>query len=350
MAMAAAPALQQRAWGQQVRLPAAVRVGIVGLEGHWTEMTQPLGQLPDVSIVALATPDEKAARGALRRKGMEGARHYRDYREMLDREKLDVVALTNSNGDRADAVVAVAERKIHPVAEKPLATTWEGLARVKKAVNDSGVKLGMLLPMRFDPPYKAIKQLCESGELGEIVQVSAQKSYKLGERAEWFRDRRQYGSSVIWIGIHMVDLMRWCSGREFVRVASMESRVGHPELRDMQTVTGSIYGLDNGGLGILRMDYLRPETAKSHGDDRLRIAGQTGIAEYQTSTGVTVISTRRGQHTLTELPPKSWLFVDYLRATYLNEPPVITVPDMYRTTEIVLRSWDAAEQNKVLEL
>ena len=58
----------------------------------------------------------------------------------------------------------------------------------------------------------------------------------------------------------------------------------------METATASVLQLDNGGLATLRVDYFRPETAPTHGDDRLRLAGTKGIVEYQASTGVTLMT------------------------------------------------------------
>ena len=39
--------------------------------------------------------------------------------------------------------------------------------------------------MRLSAPYLAMKQIVESGEIGEIGQIDAQKSYKLGDRPAW---------------------------------------------------------------------------------------------------------------------------------------------------------------------
>ena len=118
--------------------------------------------------------------------------------------------------------------------------------------------------------------------------MGAQKSYKIGlergQRPEWMRHRETYGGTIPYIGIHMVDLMRWVSGREFVETAAFQSRVGFDELRDMENNTAVIYRLDNRGTANLRMDYLRPETAPTHGDDRLRVVGIKGVVEYQGGT------------------------------------------------------------------
>jgi predicted dehydrogenase len=350
MAGAASSALAAQAAPELVRLPRKIRVAVLGLDGHPTEIFDPLPRLPDVEVVALAAADEQAMVRTARNPRLSAARRYTDYRRMLDREKLDLVAVCNSNGERAAAILACVERKLHVIAEKPLAIEHADLERIKKNVAQTGVRLSMLLPMRFSPPYLALKKVAASGEIGEVVQIAAQKSYKAGDRAPWFKKRSTYGGTIPWIGSHMVDLMRWASGREFTEVFSYQNRIGFPEMGDMENVTASVFRLDNGGAGVLRMDYFRPATAPTHGDDRLRLAGLKGVAEYQAATGVTVMSEKEKPRVITELPPAGSVFVDFLESVYNGKAPALSLEDIYRVCEIVLAARDSAEQHRVVRL
>jgi hypothetical protein len=107
----------------------------------------------------------------------------------------------------------------------------------------------------------------------------------------------------------MVDLMLWTSGRDFKEVASFQTRVGFPEIGDAENSAASLFRMDNGGAATLRMDYLRPETAPSHGDDRLRLAGTKGIAEYYNTGGVTLVSVGRKLEQIRDLPPEGSVFI-----------------------------------------
>ena len=203
--------------------------------------------------------------------------------------------------------------------------------------------ISMLLPMRFEPQFAALKQIVSSGAIGEVIQVSAQKSYKAGTE-EWRHHRDTYGSTILWIGIHMIDLMRWTSGREFVDATGWQNRVGFPELGDQENVSASVFRLDNGGLAILRMDYLRPKTAATHGDDRLRLAGTLGVAEYIAATGVTLITTKEGLKTITSLPPSGSVLVDFVEGIYNNKPRSVTEDDIWRVNEITLAAHESSVQ------
>ncbi|HEX8985080.1 MAG TPA: Gfo/Idh/MocA family oxidoreductase [Bryobacteraceae bacterium] len=327
-----------------VRLPRNVRVGLIGLDTHYSEIVDPLERLSGAELVAVADPRQKLP------SQLAAARHYTDYRRMLDREKLDVVGVCNTNGERAEAVLACLERKLHVASEKPLALERPTLEQIRRAVERAGVRLTMLLSMRFEPPYLAMKRVVASGAIGEVAQIDAQKSYQVDERPEWFRHRASYGGTIPWIGIHMVDLMRWTSGREFAESVSFQTRIGFPELGDMENVTGSMFRLDNGGVGMLRMDYLRPKGATSHGDDRLRLAGTRGIVEYQAATGVTLLAGDRAPEVVHELPPRDSLFIDFLKSIYLGTSPALTQADVFRVNEIVLLARESAERRQIVRL
>jgi predicted dehydrogenase len=208
----------------------------------------------------------------------------------------------------------------------------------------------MLLPMRFSSPYLALKKVVDEGLVGEAAQIDGQKSYKLGERSAWMLDRRSYGGTIPYIAVHMVDLMRHISGREFVEVVSFQSHIGYPEYGQMENTTGSLFRLDNGGVAVLHMDYLRPLSAPTHGDDRLRLAGTKGVAEYQEATGVTVISGGEKPRRITDLPPSRSLFLDFLDSVYNGKPAGLPLGDIYRVNEIVLAAREAAERHAFVKV
>jgi predicted dehydrogenase len=344
MAGAAGIALAAEQSKEPVRLPRKVRIGLIGLDGHAGEILDVLPRLPDAELVAFA------GRGARAPQKFTSLRRYADYREMLDRERLDVAAVCNTNGERAAAVLACLEHKLHVAAEKPMAIERADLDRIRQMHTRSGTRLTMLLPMRFEPTYLAIKQVVDSGAIGEVAQISAQKSYKVEQRPEWYLHRESYGGTIPWIGSHMVDLMRWSSGREFTEVVSFQGHIGFPALGDMENVTGSLFRLDNGGVALLRMDYLRPETAVEHGDDRLRLAGTKGVVEYQASTGVTLMAADRPPQIIRNLPPARSLFIDFLQSVYLGGAPALSEADVFRVNEIVLLARESAERRQVIKL
>jgi predicted dehydrogenase len=340
----------QAAGPAPVRLPKKVRVVMVGLDAHPGEVLNPSLAHPSIEVTALFDEDPATAERYKQNPKLRQARVYTDYREMLDKEKPDVAGVCNSNGGRADAVIACLERNIHTAAEKPLAIERASFNRVVTAVKNSKAKLTMLLPMRFNSVYLAMKKVVDSGEIGEVIQIGAQKSYKTSKRPAWFYKRATYGGTIPWIGIHMVDLMRWSSGRDFTEVFSYQNKIGFPDTGDIENVTGSVFRMDNGGVAVLRMDYLRTQTAPTHGDDRLRLAGTKGIVEYMAATGVTLMSATRKPEKLERLPEERSLFSEFLDHIYNGAPEPISWQDIYRDCHIVIAARDGAEEGRIVKL
>jgi predicted dehydrogenase len=331
----------------EVRLPRKIRLALAGFDGHPEEILRVLPQLPDVELVAVASEesDPEAQANALKNRYVAKARRYDTLAQLLGAETLDMVAICNNNGRRTAAILACAERKLNMIAEKPLALTRADLDGVYAAVKGSGIHLGMLLPMRFDPPYLAMRRIVESGAIGEVLQMDAQKSYQLGARPAWQRHTATYGSTILWIAIHSIDLMLFVSGRRFTEAVSLQAHVGFPEEGDMQNVTGSLFRLDNGGSATLHMDYLRPATASGHGDDRLRVSGSRGIVEYQESTGVTLMTGKSGPEVVRDLPGQQSVFLDFLQSVYQGAKPALSWLEIVRANEVTLAAHVAAGQH-----
>jgi predicted dehydrogenase len=275
---------------------------------------------------------------------------YTDYRELLDREQVDLVGEAGADNGRGEIIRACAERGLHTLAEKPLAFTVEELAEVWQAVQSAGIHVSMLLTMRFEPAYRLLRQCVQEGLIGEVCQAAMQKSYRLGNRPMWQRSRETFSGAIPFIGIHALDLIRWTSGREFVRGAAFCANTGHPEIGDMEDNACLALELDNGASAGVRLDYCRPAAAPTHGDDRLRLAGNKGVIEsLAAGTQVTLITADEGAREL-PLPEKGNQFVNFVKSIRGDETCEVPAEDCYRITEVVLKLREAARAKQVVEL
>jgi hypothetical protein len=115
-------------------------------------------------------------------------------------------------------------------------------------------------------------------------------------------------------------------------------------------VTAAVYKLDNGGVATLHMDYLRPQTAPAHGDDRLRLAGTKGIAEYMADLGVVVVNEESKPHRVTNLPPQGSVFLDFVESVYLGRQQSLSLADIYRVNEITIATHEASLAHGFLKI
>ncbi len=327
----------------------AVKLAFIGLKGHQYIVLDAMPGLPGSEIIAVADDDPNALRRVSHFPGASAAtKTYLDYRELLDKHRPDIVVEAGIDRDRAEAIAACAERGLHVICEKPLAKDLAGLERVEQAVSESGIKCSALLTMRLEPQYRAVKEAVATGILGKITQGGGQKSYKLGQRPAWQRSRETFSGIIPFIGIHVMDLFRWCTGLEYVEVMAYAANTGHPEMGDFQDSACILAQFDNGASAAFRLDYCRPATAPTHGDDRLRIAGNRGVIEAM--EGQVTLITRDEGPVILRLPPPVNFFGDFVKAIQHNREPYIPFADCVKVTEVVLRTRESAETGRPVRL
>lgn len=324
-------------------------IAFIGLKGHQYIVLDALPPLPEVRVVAVADDNPEAlARVATFPGATTETRTYLDYRELLANHTPDIVVEAGTDRDRAEVLVACAERGLNLICEKPLAMDLAGLERVAAAVEKTGVQASMLLTMRCEPPYLAVRQVVSDGFIGALAQASAQKSYRLGERPAWQKSRATFSGIIPFIGIHALDLIRWTTGREFVEVMAYAGNIAHPQMGEMEDSGAVIARLEGGAPVALGLDYCRPAAAPSHGDDRLRLAGSLGVVEAMAGR-VTLITQDEGPREV-PLPAPVPFFADYLAALAARRPPFIPFADCVRISEVALRAREAAETGRVVKL
>ena len=100
---------------------------------------------------------------------------YADYREMLEKENLDIVSITTSWGhDHAAIAPVVAESGVKGIfCEKPIATSMAEADRIVQAVQDNGVKFACAYLRRYRPYYDALRDAIAAGTIGDLPSMTA---------------------------------------------------------------------------------------------------------------------------------------------------------------------------------
>ncbi len=330
-----------------------VRVGLIGTDGHTGVLLGTIARLPNVSLTAFtkSRPDDDATGMKRNQAFTERTTIYDQFEEMLDKEELDVIGVCLPYYRNAEASIAAARKGIHIVSEKPVATKLADLAALKNVVAESKIRLTAMMNMRCFPAYRTARQVVQDGLIGEPILLTSQKSYRFGKSRPWFyKDMETYGGTIPWAGIHSIDYMRWVTGRNFTRVSAWHGNRDHPEYPGFQDHAGVLFKLDNGGTAMTNLDYLRPESAPTHGDDRLRIAGSEGVLEvWGAENRVRVITAADGPRDL-ELAEPIDFFADFLGELAGEGEHLITQEDAFRLTEICLKARDAADTGAWIEL
>ncbi|SNX54625.1 Gfo/Idh/MocA family oxidoreductase [Thermoanaerobacterium sp. RBIITD] len=189
-----------------------LRVGIIGCGGIANGKHMPsLAKLKNVEMVAFCDKIEEKALKAANDYGIDGAKTYVDYRELLEDKSIDVIHVCTPNKSHADITIDALEAGKHVMCEKPMAKTAKDAKRMVDAAKKTGKKLTIGYQNRFRPDSQYLHKLCEDGELGEIYFA---KAHAIRRRAvpTWgvfLNEEEQGGGPLIDIGTHALDLTLW---------------------------------------------------------------------------------------------------------------------------------------------
>ena len=150
-----------------------VRIGIIGTgwiaEAHINQYKQ----MPDVEIVAGADLVPGKAEAFFKKFEVPNVKCYGSHKEMLDDEslKLDGVSICTYNCTHAECAIYALDKGVNVMLEKPMCVTLEEGIEIMKAEKRSGKIITIGFQPRLDPNMQMIKQVVESGELGDIYYI-----------------------------------------------------------------------------------------------------------------------------------------------------------------------------------
>lgn len=127
-------------------------------------------RLPNCEIVACADIVRENAEEFA--KAFDVPRIYLDYREMLEKEELDIVSICTWPHLHAQMVMDCAQAGVRAIhCEKPMADTWGNSKRMAEECERRGVQLTFNHQRRFGKPFRMARELLKAGEIGELVRL-----------------------------------------------------------------------------------------------------------------------------------------------------------------------------------
>lgn len=138
---------------------------------------------------------------------------YTDFREMMEKERLDCVSVCTWNAAHKDATIAALRGGAHVLCEKPMAMNAQEAEEMLRASNETGKLLQIGFVRRFGNDADALKQFIEAGTFGSIYYAKATYLRRNGCPGGWFGDKaRSGGGPLIDLGVHVIDLVRYLAG------------------------------------------------------------------------------------------------------------------------------------------
>jgi len=198
--MGTATAAARRAVAQQRKYKAVI-IGDTGHGNYGHGWDIAWRELPQVEVAAVSDPNDAGREKA--KDVCRAARSYRDYREMIAKEKPDIVTIGPRWCDqRMDMFRAATAAGAHVLVEKPLARSLADADEIIRMVEAKNLKVQVGHPARLMAVTWMVREMIERGEIGTILEV----------RGRGKEDRRAGGEDLIVLGTHVFDLMRYYAG------------------------------------------------------------------------------------------------------------------------------------------
>lgn len=220
--------------------------GILGAARVNERLLPAIVEAPNSQLVAIASRRAGAAKATLDKyaPGTEGVTCYDDLDSLIADANVEAVYCPMANEEHAEWAFRVIQAGKHVLIEKPMTTQLADIGAIEAAAKAMGVKVMEGFMYRFHPQHAKVKELVDSGLIGDVLSCRASFSFSM-QPARMYRINRSMvdGGGAMWdIGPYAIHALRWCFGKNNMP-AEPKKVVAYGKLND--------FGADVVASGIL---------------------------------------------------------------------------------------------------
>ncbi len=186
------------------------KVGVVGVGMMGGNHCRAFQSLPDCQVLGAADADFKKAQEFAKDRNIKP---YASLSDMLAHEELDILSIATPTPTHKDLAIEAARAKKHIFLEKPIARTVEEAEEILSEIDKAKVKFMVGHVVRFSPHYLRVKEIIDSGAIGNpaVVRTSRCGSFP-GRGRTWYGDMEKSGRVVLDTLVHDFDYLLWWFG------------------------------------------------------------------------------------------------------------------------------------------
>ncbi len=301
---------------------APLKFGVAGAGVMGRNHARVLTDIRDIQLTHVFDPDAVTAEGVAAAYGASAV----TTAEAFADAGLDAAVVATPNRHHADLSVALLEKGVHVLVEKPIAATVEDARRIIDAAKANNRILMVGQVERFNPAVEAVKRAIDGDDIISI-QIT---------RVGPFPPRMGEVGVVIDLAVHDIDIIRHLTGSEIVDVQPQLAST-KAEREDTALLQ---FRLENGVIAHITTNWVTPYKVRT-----LQVATQNKfvvadlmtrqVTEYFGQQPDGSYSTR-GVMSWPNEPLKKEL-EEFARAIRTGEPPAVTGEDGLRNLEVALR-------------
>lgn len=290
---------------------------------------------------------------------------YEDYKEMLEKEKPELVAICTESGKHAAIALDCIDAGCNVIIEKPIALNLKDADEIIRRSKEKGVKVCANHQNRFNKSIAKIRDAVEKGRFGKMFYGTAHirwcRDWEYYSRADWRGTWEQDGGALMNQCIHNIDLLRWMMGDEVDEVVGMTDKLNHDYI-EAEDLGMALIRFKNGTYGILEgTTDIYPKNL----EETLYLFGEKGTIKAG-GTSVNRIEEWRFSDQLDdadevirqfhENPPNVYgfghtpLYADVIDAIKNDREPYVNAEAGRRALELVLAIYKSAAEGRPVKL
>ena len=326
-----------------------LRWGILGAARVNERLLPAIVEAGTSELVAMASRRPGAAEETLRKYAphVQGVTIHANPEDLLKDDRVQAIYLPMANNEHAEWALRAIESGKHVLIEKPMALKVEEIEAIERAAKQNKVCVMEGFMYRFHPQHARVKEIIESGRIGEVR--SARASYSFFMRpARLYRLAKDAsnGGGAMWdIGPYAIHTLRWCFGMEPLSVNATAKYVES----GADSVMSGVLDFGEGRFGHFDISFERSRKSE------YEILGTKGgikcHAAWQLPGDVPVISwwTDDGHEGVERYPASNHfnLEIEHFCGCVLEgNPPLLSFEDAKANCRAINASLQAASQGR----
>ena len=327
----------------------SLRVGIIGTGNTGRRHARAYGyHKPRTHLVACCDLLPESARQFSEQFGCE---REVSVDSLLSRLDVDAVSICTTEPAHLEPVLKAAAAGKHILVEKPMAPDLEQALAMQSAVQASGVKLMVGHLFRFDLRCAGVKEAVDTGRVGRVRSIDARIH---GTPPQQDRIKSYELPVILFRGCHAIDLMRWYTSSEVVRVYAesvdgMLRKSGYHS----EDATFCLMRFGNGAVGSLEVNSHVPVGHPSAGKSELTIIGTSGMANIDLAMPWFTLASDEGL-TYESGDQKDLWFREqidaFARFVLDDAPSIATIDDAIAALKVSLAAVASARAHRPVEI
>lgn len=294
-----------------------------------------------------------------------GIRAYSSREELLADPEIEMVTIATPNDVHEEIAVAALEAGKNVLSEKPVTLSLDSLERMIAASKKAGKIFSVHQNRRFDVDYLAMRQLRDSGEIGEIINIESRIHGSRGIPSDW-RGIKKFGGGMLYDwGIHLIDQALMVLGFVVDSVRCTFDHITNEEVDDgfklfIDMKDGKNAFIEVGTYNFIAMPrfYMRAKEGTAIITDwreKCRIVKckawhESDVLPVHTAAGLTKTMAPRDSITVDEYEierPHSDVhdyYRNFVRAIDGKEEQLVTHDQMRTVLKVIMKSFESVER------